>query len=293
MKFKSLAAGAAVAVLASLAMGGAAGAVVITNGAYSVGINEYGQLLHSTDGGFTGVGFRRESDGADAIFSGNPRDSWGVNDAYADEVGGNSDGLITSSLSAAAASAVSTVTTADFSVVQSFSFLADNILAIDVALTNISGDALNAVFQRLAEFHVDENGVEYETNPYSTGLQTTIWGADSALTSGDWFTPCCISDPFDGGAGFRLKLGTMAAGQTRSFTYYYGLGDGGVAAQMNALGATDVMMVANEGGSAAAALGVSIAPVPEPATWAMMILGFFGLGFMGYRRKNGAAVRLA
>ena len=26
--------------------------------------------------------------------------------------------------------------------------------------------------------------------------------------------------------------------------------------------------------------------VPEPSTWAMMILGFFGLGFMAYRRRN-------
>jgi hypothetical protein len=29
------------------------------------------------------------------------------------------------------------------------------------------------------------------------------------------------------------------------------------------------------------------AGVPEPSTWAMMILGFFGLGFLAYRRKNG------
>jgi hypothetical protein len=26
--------------------------------------------------------------------------------------------------------------------------------------------------------------------------------------------------------------------------------------------------------------------VPEPSTWAMMILGFAGLGFMAYRRKQ-------
>jgi PEP-CTERM motif len=30
------------------------------------------------------------------------------------------------------------------------------------------------------------------------------------------------------------------------------------------------------------------AAVPEPSTWAMMILGFFGLGFMAYRRKGTA-----
>ena len=30
----------------------------------------------------------------------------------------------------------------------------------------------------------------------------------------------------------------------------------------------------------------NVGAVPEPATWAMMILGFCGVGFMAYRRKN-------
>jgi hypothetical protein len=39
---------------------------------------------------------------------------------------------------------------------------------------------------------------------------------------------------------------------------------------------------------------VSVSSVPEPSTWAMMILGFCGLGFVAYRRKqNGPALRLA
>lgn len=29
-----------------------------------------------------------------------------------------------------------------------------------------------------------------------------------------------------------------------------------------------------------------VAAVPEPSTWAMMVLGFAGVGFMAYRRKN-------
>jgi hypothetical protein len=33
--------------------------------------------------------------------------------------------------------------------------------------------------------------------------------------------------------------------------------------------------------------------VPEPSTWAMMILGFMGIGFMAYRRKNNHSFRLA
>jgi PEP-CTERM motif len=37
-----------------------------------------------------------------------------------------------------------------------------------------------------------------------------------------------------------------------------------------------------------------VSGVPEPSTWAMMILGFCGLGFIAYRRKqNGAALNVA
>lgn len=39
---------------------------------------------------------------------------------------------------------------------------------------------------------------------------------------------------------------------------------------------------------------VAVAAVPEPATWAMMTLGFFSLGFLAYRRKStGRSLRLA
>lgn len=41
-------------------------------------------------------------------------------------------------------------------------------------------------------------------------------------------------------------------------------------------------------------LVVSVAPaVPEPSTWAMMILGFAGIGFIAYRRKSKPALRFA
>jgi hypothetical protein len=35
----------------------------------------------------------------------------------------------------------------------------------------------------------------------------------------------------------------------------------------------------------------AVAAVPEPSTWAMMILGFAGVGFMAYRRKSKSAFR--
>jgi hypothetical protein len=41
-------------------------------------------------------------------------------------------------------------------------------------------------------------------------------------------------------------------------------------------------------------LSAVVAAVPEPSTWAMMILGFCALGFMAFQRKsNGPALRLA
>ncbi len=40
--------------------------------------------------------------------------------------------------------------------------------------------------------------------------------------------------------------------------------------------------------------GVTISAVPEPSTWAMMLLGFAGAGFAGYRRaKASVAISLA
>jgi hypothetical protein len=36
-----------------------------------------------------------------------------------------------------------------------------------------------------------------------------------------------------------------------------------------------------------------VAAVPEPSTWAMMIPGFAGVGFMAYRRKSKLALMAA
>ena len=38
---------------------------------------------------------------------------------------------------------------------------------------------------------------------------------------------------------------------------------------------------------------VEVSAVPEPSTWAMLIVGFLGVGFMAYRRNNKAMMRFA
>jgi hypothetical protein len=42
-----------------------------------------------------------------------------------------------------------------------------------------------------------------------------------------------------------------------------------------------------------ATITTSVSGVPEPSTWAMMLLGFAGIGFMAYRRKSKPALMAA
>jgi PEP-CTERM motif-containing protein len=67
------------------------------------------------------------------------------------------------------------------------------------------------------------------------------------------------------------------------------VGTGSDTLEFRAFGTSD-----SYGGSLdAVSLNVTAA-VPEPSTWAMMILGFFGVGFMAYRRnRGGPSLRLA
>jgi hypothetical protein len=54
---------------------------------------------------------------------------------------------------------------------------------------------------------------------------------------------------------------------------------------------TELYQISSGGLSGAAndTIDLSAATVPEPATWAMMLLGFAGLAFAGYRKPRRAA----
>jgi hypothetical protein len=49
----------------------------------------------------------------------------------------------------------------------------------------------------------------------------------------------------------------------------------------------------NANGTVVDIVGASVAAVPEPSTWAMMVVGFLGVGFVAYRRRNKLAFRFA
>jgi len=40
-------------------------------------------------------------------------------------------------------------------------------------------------------------------------------------------------------------------------------------------------------------VSAAITAIPEPSTWAMLLIGFAGIGAMTYRRRNSTALRAA
>jgi hypothetical protein len=70
-----------------------------------------------------------------------------------------------------------------------------------------------------------------------------------------------------------------------SFDYIYQV--------LNPLLGLQAPTVGNPVGQTSIQGAVTVTAVPEPSTWAMMILGFAGIGFLSYRRKGRGSFRLA
>ena len=132
-----------------------------------------------------------------------------------------------------------------------------------VALTNllatqmsVSGDAKTGFF-RLAGT-VSSPGPYTGTITHDDGVTYTVGGNPLITSPGETSSD---TDPFSTAAGFS-----------------------------NAPFVIDYV----EGNGAPSILNLTVtSPVPEASTWGMMILGFMGVGFMAYRRKDRVAFRIA
>jgi hypothetical protein len=109
-----------------------------------------------------------------------------------------------------------------------------------------------------------------------TGLDATYAGADNTFYSaGPYLSEAGLSFDLSGGPISQVNVFYNNPGYFLDLHPPDGAGSGPAAGPLTV-------------GS------FSVAAVPEPSTWAMMILGFFGVGFMAYRRKqNGPALRVA
>jgi hypothetical protein len=115
-------------------------------------------------------------------------------------------------------------------------------------------------------------GYVFSNGATTLSTNTTNWLAAPALDNTSWTAPTVAAQAF-------------AVNGSGIWGSYNG-------AQPNI--AADAQWIwSNPDNGLYADLSTQISAVPEPATWAMMILGFFGIGFMAYRRKSRSAFRLA
>jgi hypothetical protein len=92
----------------------------------------------------------------------------------------------------------------------------------------------------------------------------------------------------DDGATYKVGADTLvnSPGETSSLNSPFA----------TAAGFTNAQFILDyvEGNGAPSILNLTVtSPVPEASTWGMMILGFMGVGFMAYRRKDRVAFRIA
>jgi hypothetical protein len=127
---------------------------------------------------------------------------------------------------------------------------------------------------------IDLGGTNKYTNLSFTMGSTTgterweVWGSDSATASGNGLN------------GFNVITSGTSDGTSNSLAstyeyYFFGL------APTDTHGGDNVLLASLTGTPTNLT-----APVPEPSTWAMLILGFFGMGFVAYRQKGKPALRL-
>ena len=306
---------AAAASLIALSAPAAAQQVTISDStnSYKAGIGPNGELYDSN----TKIGFRNPA-GQDYILPGTPRDSWGITgstgSAFADyqDYGtlGISSTLITPGLNSA--TAVSSLMNG-IALTQVYNFFAPNILSIQETVTNTTGaDIDNVIFRRNVDFDVPPTA--FNENVFGVlGANASVvgnsyYGFENPNPSSPFGYQCGTScnQTGDLGVGIDLGLGTLTAGSSKTFAYYYGINQPGqnlndLFSQAQGLGLNYLIGAQSSEngaypglGSGAAFLGVSsvgtiAGAVPEPATWAMMILGVGAVGF-AMRRSRKAKV---
>jgi len=152
-------------------------------------------------------------------------------------------------------------------------------------------------------FNNDQSG---QTGVTLQSLTLSLWASNGTTLLGSF----SLASPINfSAADLALQQGNGAAlfdfvltpaEQTAFTTAIGGVGHGGsdiisLSASLGCAGtASATCQVSNDGPDSFIAVlaNGAIGVVPEPSTWAMMILGFFGIGFMAYRRRNtGAALR--
>jgi type IV pilus assembly protein PilY1 len=326
---------AALLASAALVMPSAANAAgaAITNGPITLGVNDYGELNYEADIGLRGVYDNRT--GFDGTRAGCLCEGWGVANAgdgtagWADRDQGGANNLTLDSFTSTASTATSTVHVTSggsgISVKQEYAPSASpDLYQNTVTITNTgAGTISNLLYRRLMDWDIEPTEFsEYVTIqgwPASALLHTSDDGFSSANPLADYSgitapdnTNFTDDGTADHGALFDFQFGSLAAGETVTFMIYYGaaLNEAAAFAALGAVGAevysfgqssdningstpdrsTFIFAFSGVGGTPVPPSGV-----PEPSTWAMMLLGFgaVGFGLRADRKKKATADQFA
>jgi hypothetical protein len=288
-----------------------------TTGTYKAGIGPDGELYDST----SGIGLQNPA-GADYIAPGTPRDSWGITSsagsAYADYEDYGTSNVTTTSVFSPNSAVLTSVTAGGLNVTQNYNFFASNILSIQETITNTTGATIDGiVFRR--DVDLDIAPTEFDENIYgplganSSVVANSYDGFQNPDPAVPYDSPCTTAGSTtcnqegDLGVGIDFGVGSLGAGQSATFAYYYGVNQpeqnlNQLFTQAQGLGLNYLIGAQSSEngdypnlGAGAGFLGVnsigSVAgSVPEPATWAMMLLGFGMLGAgLRYGRKSTTA----
>ena len=157
----------------------------------------------------------------------------------------------------------------------------------DIVGTNVPTNANDYVIGKitwvnLATYNTDQNfNVKYTftLNFTSPGSSTDFQTFDLNIQQTTNPSP---DNVFNISQALLNNLGPFTLnGVTVSDIHFVEYGDGsydGISKWVNPEGGTSTLKIVAD--------FTAVPPVPEPSTWAMMILGFAGVGFMAYRRKR-------
>jgi hypothetical protein len=152
-------------------------------------------------------------------------------------------------------------------------------------------------------FDADQEG---NTGITLQSLSVTIFAADGTTALGTFSTagPITFSaadlalEPGNGEGGFFFALSPAQQVQFAVLLATPGSANFIVSTASSLgcpAGSPGGCLPSNDGPDSFNAVNLLAPPVPEASTWAMMLLGFFGIGFMAYRKHKGEghALRLA